>query len=131
MGAVIQSYQDLDVWKKSRSFVKAVYIATEDFPQREVYGLTNQLRRAAVSIPSNIAEGRCRSSRKEFVYHLRIATGSVAEVETQIMIANDLGFLDDAACKALLGGAAEIGRMLHGLLRSLEPETRNLKPEHV
>ncbi|MFO1242664.1 MAG: four helix bundle protein [Rickettsiales bacterium] len=124
----ILSYQDLDVWKKSRLLVKEVYLATQDFPKTEIYALTQQIQRAAISIPSNIAEGRCRSSKKEFTYHLRVATGSLAELETQLILACDLQFLSREKLEELTHKTAEISRMLNGLLRSLEPETRNLEP---
>lgn len=131
----IRSYQDLDVWKKSREIVKDVYSLSEDFPKNEMYGLANQMRRAAVSVPSNIAEGKCRSSRKEYIYHLKVASGSLAELETQCFIACDLRYIDEKTLAAILEKSAEVGRMLNGLLRSLEqspsglkPETRNLEP---
>ncbi|WP_373056945.1 four helix bundle protein [Zunongwangia sp. H14] len=83
----------MEIWKKSRSFCKDIYKVTEDFPEGEKFGLVNQLRRASVSIPSNIAEGASRDSAKDFSRFLQIAIGSCYEIETQMLIANDLGFL--------------------------------------
>ncbi|MDE2079698.1 MAG: four helix bundle protein [Patescibacteria group bacterium] len=91
----LRSYRDLIVWQKSKAFVKNAYVITASFPPGERFGLASQMRRAAVSIPSNIAEGRGRSTRKDFVSFLRIALGSVYELETQFEIAKDLGFVSD------------------------------------
>jgi four helix bundle protein len=100
-------------------FVTEVYKASENFPQRELYGLSSQLRRAAVSIPSNIAEGQGRRSTKEFKHFLSNAQGSLCEVETQVRIAGNLGYLAATAVEELLTKTAEIGRILHGLQASL------------
>jgi four helix bundle protein len=83
----VQSYRELIVWQKAMKLVQSIYSLTKDFPKEEVYALTSQIRRAAVSIPSNIAEGQGRDSTKEFLHHLSIAYGSLMEVETQILIA--------------------------------------------
>jgi four helix bundle protein len=88
-----RSYRDLDVWRLAIEFVKDVCRVIEKFPPSEIYGLTNQLRRAAISIPSNIAEGQGRNSSKEFRQFLVVALGSLAEVETQLIIANGIGYL--------------------------------------
>jgi four helix bundle protein len=130
----IQSYRDLEVWQKSRMLVTQLYQLTKTFPKEENYGLTSQLRRAAVSVPSNIAEGKSRRATKDYMRFLDIAYGSVAEVETQLFIACDLGYTTEKNVSSLLGGYAEIGRMLNGLLSSLErclktPESRILNPE--
>ena len=90
MPMTINSYKDLIVWQKSLILVKEVYKITELLPKNEVFGLISQMRRSAVSIPSNIAEGRQRSSRKDFVQFLRIAQGSCAELETQLLITKDI-----------------------------------------
>jgi four helix bundle protein len=87
------SYRDLIAWRKGMTFVTASYQATQSFPRDELYGLTNQLRRAAVSIPSNIAEGQARFSPKEFRHFLSHGRGSLVEIETQLMIAQNLGYL--------------------------------------
>lgn len=116
----LKSYRDLEVWQKAMDLVVACYQITKKFPKNEVYGLTNQLQRAAVSIPANIAEGRERQHSKEFIQHLSIAYGSLAELETHIQIAERLTYIDMNQLKKLLDKTAEIGRMLNGLRRSLE-----------
>jgi four helix bundle protein len=116
---IIQSYRDLIVWKKSMAFVLEVYRRTQAFPKIETYGLTSQLRRAAVSVPSNIAEGQARRTTGEFKQFLGNARGSLVEVETQILIARDLGYLEHDQTETPLEAAAEIGRMLNGLLSAL------------
>ncbi len=116
---IIQSYRDLVVWKKSMTLVLEVYRCTQGFPRIETYGLTSQLRRAAVSVPSNIAEGQARLSTGEFRQFLGNARGSLMEVETQIQIARDLGYLEKSVSENLLNAAAEVGRILNGLLASL------------
>lgn len=112
-------YRELVVWQKSMRFVTDVYKQTDRFPKSELFGLSSQLRRAVVSIPSNIAEGQGRNSAKEFVHHLAIAYGSLMETETQLQIAANLGYIGQAEIDALLSNAAEIGRMLNGLSRSV------------
>jgi four helix bundle protein len=116
---IVQSYRDLFVWKKSMALVLDVYRCTQAFPKIETYGLTSQLRRAAVSVPSNIAEGQARLSTGEFKQFLGNARGSLVEVETQILIARNLGYLEKDQSETLLGAAAEVGRILNGLLASL------------
>jgi four helix bundle protein len=88
-----QHYKDLIAWQKAMELVSAIYDATDAFPQREIYSLTNQMRRAAVSIPSNIAEGQAHYSNREFVHFLRHSRGSLAELETQVRIANQRAYL--------------------------------------
>lgn len=100
--------------------VEGIYSTTRSWPRDEVYGLTNQIRRAVVSIPSNIAEGQGRRSTAEFIRFLKIATGSLFEVETQLMIAQRLRYLDDATLKPLLSLTDETGRIISGLLNSLQ-----------
>jgi len=117
--SAVQSYQDLIAWKKSMALVTEVYLRTRGFPAAEVYGLTAQLRRAAVSIPSNIAEGHGRRSTGEFKQFLGHARGSLAEVETQVLIARDLCYLNLDQSEKLLHSAAEVGRIINGLLGSL------------
>ena len=116
----IKSYKDLDVWKKAMDLVVMCYQATREFPKSEVYGLSNQLQRAAVSIPANIAEGRERKYKKEFIQHLSIAYSSLAELETHIQIAQRLDYISSDKTKRLLGMTGEIGRMLNGLRKSIE-----------
>src|SRR6202789_4282603 len=95
-------YRDLIAWQKAMSLVNAVYDATEAFPKREVYSLTDQIRRAAVSIPSNIAEGQAHYGNREFVHYLRHSRGSLAELETQILIAQRRNYVSDTQAAGLL-----------------------------
>jgi len=119
VGLIVQSYRDLIVWKKSMALVLEVYRSSQTFPKVETYGLMAQLRRAAISVPSNIAEGQAGLSTGEFRQFLGHARGSLMEVETQIIIAQELGYLEADQSENLLRGAAEVGRMLNGLLNSL------------
>jgi four helix bundle protein len=116
---IIQSYRDLIVWKKSMSLVLNIYRITNAFPKTETYGLVSQLRRAAVSIPSNIAEGQARLSTAEFKQSLGHARGSLMEVETYILLGQELGYLEHDSSESLLAGTAEVGKILNGLLNSL------------
>lgn len=113
------SYRDLVAWQKAMALVTDIYGVTESFPAREMYGLTNQLRRAAVAVPSDIAEGKGRISKKEFVQMLSRARGSVLEVQTQIEIAHNLRFLVEEAFHDLLAKADEVGRLINGLIRTI------------
>jgi four helix bundle protein len=106
---IIQSYRDLVVWKKSMSLVLDIYRNTQAFPKVETYGLVSQLRRAAVSVPSNIADGQARLSTIEFKQSLGHARGSLMEVETYILMARELGYLEPDQSENLLGSAAEVG----------------------
>ena len=115
----IASYRDLVAWQKAMDLAEAVNAATEAFPKTEDYGLTAQIRRAAVSIPSNIAEGRSRRTTREFLKGLSIAYGSVAEVETQVLLASRLKYVSSNCVADILNRTAEIGRLLNGLIHSL------------
>jgi four helix bundle protein len=110
----LQSHKDLDVWKRSMELVANIYRMTRDFPHEELYGFSSQIRRSAISIPSNIAEGAARNSSKEYKQFLYISLGSVAEIETQILIAEKLGFLK--AGNSLLEDVSAIRKMLTGLI---------------
>jgi len=112
------SYRDLVAWQKAMDLVTDVYRVTGSFPKEEIYGLTSQMRRAAVSVPSNIAEGQGRKGDGEFKHFLRLSLGSLMEVETQVIISERLGYLNPAT-QTLLTQAAEVGRLLNGLIRSL------------
>ncbi len=114
------SYRDLVAWRKVMNLVTEIYKTTLTFPPYELYGLSKQLRRAAVSVPSNIAEGQARFSSKEFHHFLSLARGSLAEIETQLMIAQNLGYLRPEQNGVLLGEAAELGRILNGLIASIK-----------
>ena len=113
------SYQELDVWQKAMDLVVACYEASRGFPAHELYGLTSQLRRAAVSVPANIAEGRGRQHTAEFIQHLSIATGSLAELETHIEIARRLEYVDPTVQARLLRQSGDAGRRLNGLRNAL------------
>lgn len=115
----VRHYQELIVWQKAMDLVARIYEVSESFPRKELFGLTNQLRRAAVSIPSNIAEGQGRITTKDFLRHLSIARGSLQEVETQILIASRLKYIVEPASAELLERTAETGRLMMGLFRSL------------
>jgi four helix bundle protein len=114
-----RNYRDLIAWQLAMDFVVAVYEASKTFPREELYGLTSQLRRSAVSIPSNIAEGQGRRADGYFKNSLLIAHGSVREAETQILLRQRLGFLDPPIAAKLLDQAAEVGRLITGLANSL------------
>lgn len=110
----MKSHKDLDVWKKSMEMVANIYRLTRQFPSDEQFGLTSQIRRSAISIPSNIAEGAARNSDKEFKHFLYIALGSASEVETQLLIAEKLGFLESAGF--FQSEISDIRKMLTGLI---------------
>ena len=113
------SYKDLIAWRKAMELVAMVYDASERFPSHEQFGLTSQLRRAAVSVPSNIAEGHARLTTGEFRQFLGYALGSLTEIETQIQIAGRLGYLSKLESNKLLERSTEIGKVVRGLLQSL------------
>ena len=114
-----RSYRDL-VPGRRPEFVIEIYAVTQRFPSEERYGLTNQLRRASVSVPSNTAEGQARFSQKEFHHFLSQARGSLVEIETQLLIARDLKYLQPTTAVALLAAADELGRVLNGLIASIK-----------
>ena len=120
---MITSYSDLIVWKKSMDLVIEIYKITESFPKNEQYGIISQMRRAAVSIPSNIAEGRKRGSKKEFKHFLVIAYGSGAELETQIEITKRLNYADPKKYTAIDSLLLEVMKMLNKLSSSLQPNS--------
>ncbi len=117
--AVSHSYKELIAWQKSMALVKSIYLRTRGFPKEEVYGLAAQLRRAAVSVPSNIAEGQGRLSKKEFKHFLSLARGSLLEVETQVLIAADLHYLSSEIAHDLETQAQEVLRIINALMNSL------------
>jgi len=116
----MNSYKELKVWQKAMELVTVVYRATGEFPKEEQYGLTSQMRRSAVSVPSNIAEGWGRGNTGEYIRFLGIARGSLMELETQIIISEKLSFLQTNAQETLLTQLREVGRMLNGLITSLK-----------
>ena len=113
------TYRDLKAWQKAMELVTAIYGYTQKFPKEETYGLTSQMRRAAVSIPSNIAEGQGRRLEGDFRHFLRNARGSLLELETQILIAENLRFLAQRDAEMLLTRSAEVGRILNGLIAAI------------
>ncbi len=115
-----KSYRDLVAWQKAMELVIAVYQMSASFPREELYGLTSQLRRAAVSIPSNIADGQGRHGRVEFRHFLRQASGSLMELETQAIIAERLQYVSPECVNGVLERSAEVGRVLNGLISSLD-----------
>ncbi len=130
---MIASYRDLIVWQKAMDFADEVYKLTKLFPKEELYSLTNQVRRAAVSVPSNIAEGKDRHAIAEYLHFLSIAKGSLAEVETQLLLAIRFGYISKAQSEKVFELREEISRMLVALrskLITLKPVTCHLKPKH-
>ena len=114
------THYDLIAWQEAMNLVEAIYRDTEDFPRKETFGLTAQIRRAAVSIPSNLAEGSARNSRKELVQFVGISCGSLAELQTQLQLAVRLGYLEaQAEC---IGQATRVGKLVRGLRKALRPE---------
>ncbi len=115
----ILSYRDLDVWRVAARLVVMAYRETKEFPACELYGLTSQIRRAAVSIPANIAEGYGRVHRGEYVKFLAVANGSLKELETEVLIARELGYGSPESARRMLNAADRLGRMLASLIRAL------------
>ena len=116
----MRPHERLEVWERAVDFVVRIYRMTESFPREEKFGLTSQIRRAAVSVPANIAEGAARQSSKEFNYFLSIAQGSVSELATEILIARRLGYVDEQTYLIDDDELASIGRMILGLARSVK-----------
>ena len=116
----MQTYRDLVAWQKAMELITGVYRQSLKFPPEEIYGLTIQMRRAAVSIASNIAEGQGRVTKGEFIQFLGHARGSLLELETQVLVAKNLQYLDEPALEILLGLTAEVGRLLNGLLSAIK-----------
>jgi S23 ribosomal protein. len=129
------NYRELVAWQRARALAGAVYVATEHFPLRERFGLAAQMRRAGISIVSNIAEGAGRGSDREFHRFLQIARGSLGELQTQITIAADLELIADDRARQLTQAAADTARVLHGLLRvyqhAAHPKTHDSRPTTI
>lgn len=117
--ATIKSYRDLETWQKAMDLVEEVYRETSSLPKEETYGLQGQIRRAAVSIPSNIAEGQGRDSRNEFLHHLSYAYGSLCELQNQLLLACRLGYLRQQAYDHLEDSSSCVARFINGLSNSL------------
>jgi four helix bundle protein len=119
-GKRIRDYRDLVVWQNSRALARRVYEVTARFPSEERFGLTQQLRRGAVSVVSNIAEGYGRGARKDYIRFLQMARGSLYEIQTQTILAEDLGFVSQEQAAPLLEDITRCARLLHGLIKSLQ-----------
>jgi len=122
------SFRDLDVWKESMQLVQDVYVLSRRFPDSERFGLASQLRRSATSIPSNIGEGARRKRRRVFLHHLDIALGSQGEVDVQLEIARRLGYISAADYGNVAERINRVGRMLNGLITSLQPHDADFEP---
>ena len=118
--AAVQSYRDLRVWQEGMALAEACYRLTKDFPREEAFGMTSQIRRAAASVPANIAEGYGRDSTGEYVQFLRIAQGSLKELETRLLLAARVGLTTPTLADPILRRTDDLGRMLRGLYRSLQ-----------
>lgn len=119
-GKTVSSFKDLRVWQAAMDLVEGVYRLTRSFPREELYGLTLQVRRAAVSVPSNIAEGQARVHLREYLHHLSMAQGSLAEVETQLEIGSRPGYAPPEQCQQIRGEATVVARQLQALRTALE-----------
>ena len=124
----IKSFRDLNIWKDGIKLVKNIYEITKSFPNSEIYGLTSQIRRAAVSVPSNIAEGHTRRHTAEFKQFLFIALGSLAEVETQIVIACELGYIDKEYKESAIQNIEVLSKQIRSLISKLNPNPQSLTP---
>jgi len=122
---MLKNYKELSVWQKSYKLCLHIYKVTKHFPKDETYGLTSQIRRSAVSIPSNIAEGYGRKTTLEYVRFLYIAYGSVCELETQMMISGDLGYVEKDRLQEIRDEIGDIERMLKAMIKSLENKHLN------
>ncbi|MGA9117921.1 MAG: four helix bundle protein [Bacteroidota bacterium] len=118
-----RDYRDLLVWQKGIHLVKDIYALTRGFPKDELFGLSSQLRRAAVSVPSNIAEGQQRRSVNDFKRYLSIALGSLAEIDTQLVVAGELGYTSGEGLRQLQSDICDMRKMLYGLIASLENQS--------
>ena len=117
-----QKYTELEVWRKARSFASSIYKLTSSFPKEEVYGLTSQIRRCAVSVPSNIAEGSGRRHPKETIQFLAISRGSLYELETQIYISFDVGLISEIQLNKCINEIETIGKLINGYIRFLSKD---------
>jgi four helix bundle protein len=127
----INSYRDLDVWKQSRQLVKSVYQLSRSFPKEEQFGLTNQLRRAAISVPSNVAEGSGRNHSKDSIQFFFIARGSLYEIETQLIISFDLEYISDSHLKEVLEQVTRCKKLINGFINYFQKQTTNQQPTTI
>jgi four helix bundle protein len=115
----IKSFRDLIIWQRGINLVKEVYEETRNFPKQELYGLTSQIRRSAISIPSNVSEGHTRQHRAEFRQFLSMALGSLAELETQIIISRELNYISSEKSEKVIDQIDSLGKMIRGLMKKL------------
>jgi four helix bundle protein len=120
MAEPLRSYRDLIVWQKSMALAATCYFKTRDFPRSEIYGMTSQIRRAAASVPANIAERNGRETTGAYINSLRIAQGSLKELETHVLLANTVELMNKEASTELLGSCDDVGKLLRALIRSLQ-----------
>ncbi len=123
-----KSFHDLRVWQHAMDLVVQVYKASEGFPRAEIYGLTSQMRRASVSVPSNVAEGQARQSQKEFLRFLSTAKGSLAELSTQVLLAERLGYISEKQRAELIASCDSVGRLLSALHAAIEKRVQRAQP---
>lgn len=115
----VSSYQELEVWKKAIKLVTEIYKETQNFPKEEIYALTSQIRKAAISVPANIAEGWGRNMTKEYIQFLRISRGSLIELETHLIISNNLNYITNQSLEIILKRTQEVNKMLNAMINSL------------
>lgn len=120
-----QSYRDLLVWQAGMTLAEVCHNATKDFPREELFGMTSQIRRAAASIPANIAEGHGRETSGSFIHFLRIAQGSLKELETHLLLSIRVGLISETGSQPLLDQCLELGKMLRALIRSIQRKANN------
>jgi four helix bundle protein len=120
----IKSYRDLRVWRDAMTLAESCYQLTRAFPKEEMFGLTAQIRRAAASIPANVAEGHGRENTQSFIQYLRIAQGSLKELETHLLLAERIGFVSSAKTKVFFVQCEELGKMVRSLIRALQMKVR-------
>lgn len=125
---MLKTHKELEVWRRSYALCREIYKLSAGFPADERFGLTSQIRRCGISVPSNIAEGYNRGSTAEYIRHLWITNGSLSEMDTQLMLAGDLGFAQAARCQTSINEVAELERMIRAMIRSLEVRNRGGKP---
>ena len=121
----VKCYRELTVWQKSMQITKDVYALVKKLPKEETFALSDQIRRSAVSIPSNIAEGQERDSSTEFVRFLNIAQGSRAELETQLLIGKEIGYFVENDIECIMNSLTELGKMINALINSIKQKTNN------
>ena len=121
---MVESYRDLTVWQKAMDLAEMIISLTATLPREQVYGMSAQMQRAANSVPSNIAEGHARNSTKEYLYHISVSLGSIAELETQLMLCGRVKFLSEGEVTKALGISDEVGKMLRGIQRGLKEKLK-------